>query len=236
MVPPSQSLKPGAEDSKIAKSPSDISTYPKRYIALLGQAISSFHVRDFRGAIATLDKADEIMPATPWSLNTRGAIDIEQKNWAEGARNCMDALRIDPNFYPAKFNLCEIPFYQGKYAEARAMWERLLSQQPKDELLMYRIFFTYLLEGDIINTDAWLKRIPFPSETPAYQYAHLAFFMYQQKEAEKINDRNRAKQAAEKVEEWTKSAEFIWPEQKRANFIDVFIQLGWMKRTDLATQ
>ena len=219
-----------------AKNPSDPSTYPPRYRALLGQSMSSFNSRDFKGAIATLVKADEIMPATPWSLNIRGAIAIEQRQWEEGLRNCIEALRIDPGFYPAKFNLCEIPFYQNKPAEARSMFEKLLSQQPKDELLMYRIFLTYLLEGDVLNTDTWLKRMPFPSETPAYQYAHIAYYMYMQRKAEENKDKERAEKATAQVEEWTKSAEFIWPEQKRANFVDVLMQLGWVKRTELPTQ
>lgn len=218
------------------KNPSDLSTYPQRYRALLGQAMSSFHTRDFKGALASLVKADEIMPATPWSLNVRGAIAIEQRQWEEGARNCVEALRIDPGFFPAKFNLCEIPFYQGKHAEARGMFERLLAQQPKDELLMYRIFLTYLLEGDVLNTDTWLKKMPFPSETPAYQYAHIAYFMHLEQQAKGANDQARAEKAAEQVAEWIKSAEFIWPEVKRANFVDVLMQLGWMKLTDLPTQ
>ena len=113
VVPPSVPLTPGGKDAK-PKNPSDVSTYPLRYRALLGQSMSSFHARDFKGALAALEKADEILPATPWSLNIRGAVAIEQRNWDEGIRSCVEALRIDPGFYPAKFNLCEIPFYQGK--------------------------------------------------------------------------------------------------------------------------
>lgn len=234
-VPPSVPLNPGGKDAK-PKNPSDVSTYPPRYRALLGQSMSSFHSRDFKGALATLQKADEIMPATPWSLNIRGAIAIEQRNWEEGLRSCIEALRIDPGFYPAKFNLCEIPFYQGKYAEARTLWEKLLIQQPNDELLMYRIFLTYLLEGDTVNTDAWLKKLPFPSETPAYQYAHAAFYFKMQDVARKNNNDEQSARAAAKAAEWIKTAEFVWPEQKRANFVDVLMQIGWIKREELATE
>jgi hypothetical protein len=235
VVPPSAPFVPAAPGSQ-TKNPSDASTYPARYRNLLGQAMSSFHTRDFKGAMAALAKADEILPPTPWSLNIRGAIQIEQRQWEEGARDCMEALRIDPGFFPAKFNLCEIPFYQGRYAEARAMWERLSLQQPKDELLMYRIFLTYLLEGDVINTEAWLKKMPFPSETPAYQYAHAAYHLYSERLARQNKDSERAAKEAEKSAEWIKSAEFIWAEQKRANFVDVLMQLGWVKREELATQ
>lgn len=234
-IPKSIPIAP-AEASSSGKNPSDASTYPLRYRALLGQAMSSFHTRDFKGALGTLAKADEIFPATPWSLNIRGAIAIEQHQWEVGIQNCVEALRIDPAFYPAKFNLSEIPFYQGQYPPSRAMFEKLLTQKPKDELLMYRIFLTYLLEGDTVNTEAWLKKMPFPSETPAYQYAHIAYYMHAERAAKEQKDSERATLASDKAAEWTKSAEFIWPEQKRANFVDVLMHLGWVKRTELPTQ
>lgn len=234
-VPKSEPLVPGG-DAALKKNPSDASTYPQRYRALLAQAMSSFHTRDFKGTLAIVDKADAIMPATPWSLNIRGAVAIEQRQWEEGIKACVEALRIDPEFFPAKFNLCEIPFYQGKYAESRSLWEKLLAQQPKDELLLYRIFLTYLLEGDMLNADTWLKKIPFPSETPAYQYAHAAFFFHALQKARERNDTAAATKAAEKSAEWIRIAEFIWPEQKRANFVDVLMQLGWVKRDELPTQ
>jgi tetratricopeptide (TPR) repeat protein len=234
VVPPSAPINPGATTQ--SRNPSDASTYPERYRALLGQAMSSFHARDFRGAIAAIEKADVILPPTPWSLNVRGAVAIEQRQWDDGIRNCVEALRIDPNFFPAKFNLCEIPFYQGKYAESRTMWEKLLAQQPKDELLIYRIFLTYLLEGDVLNSDTWLKKLPFPSETPAYQYGHAALYLHAERAARDSGDGDKAKASAEKAAEWIKSAEFIWPESKRASFIDVLMQLGWMKREELPTQ
>ncbi len=234
-VPESEPI-PTHDPKKVEKSPQDLSNYPQRYRDLLAQAMSSFHSRDFKGAINMIDKADAIMPPSPWSLNMRGAVAIELQQWDEGIKACVTALRIDPNFFPAKFNLCEIPFYQGRYAEARSLWDKLLTQQPKDELIIYRIFLTYLLEGDAINADAWLKKIPFPSETPAYQYAHAALYFHAKRRAEDKEDEAATKKAASQAEEWLRSAEFIWPEQKRANFVDVLMQLGWVKRNELPTQ
>jgi tetratricopeptide (TPR) repeat protein len=234
-VPESEPI-PTHDPKKIAKSPQDLSNYPQRYRDLLAQAMSSFHSRDFKGAITMIDKADALVPPSPWSLNMRGAVAIELQQWDEGIKACTTALRIAPDFFPAKFNLCEIPFYQGRYAEARSLWDKLLTQQPKDELIIYRIFLTYLLEGDVLNADVWLKKIPFPSETPAYQYAHAALYFHTKKRAEENNDTAAAKKATSQAEEWLRSAEFIWPEQKRANFVDVLMQLGWVKRNELPTE
>ena len=196
-----------------------LGSFPSRYQFLLSEAMRRFQARDFKGALDYVDKADEVLPPTAWSLNVRGAIAIEQRDFDRGYKYCSDALKLDANFYPAKFNICEIPFLQGKYAEARGLWLKLYATvRPGDlssELLLYRIFLTYLLEDDTAHAKEWLEKIPFPSQTPSYQYAHAAWEWKQGNLA--------------KWDEWLRSATFIWPESKRSEFTDVLIQLGWLK-------
>ena len=200
--------------------------FPKEYRQLVDQAMESFLVRDFKGALANVDKADQVLPPTVWTLNVRGAVAIEQRNFAEGVKYCEAALKLDGAFFPAKFNLSEVLFLQGKYAEARALWLRLLQSYPLHrapgradttaELLLYRIFLTFLLEKDTKNAREWLEKIPYPSSTPAYPYAHAAW----------EHELGRM----EKWEEWLKQTENIWPASERASFSDLLMQLGWIKR------
>ena len=193
---------------------------PSRYQFLLTEAMRRFQVRDFKGATDYIDRADEILPPTAFSLNVRGAIAIEKREFERGFKYCSDALRLDPTFFPAKFNICEIPFLEGRYAEARGLWLKLVTNirpgDPASELLTYRIFMTYLLENDAEHAKEWLAKIPFPSQTPAYQYANAALA------------RHNGDLAG--WDEWLRSADYIWPETKRSEFVDVMIQLGWLKR------
>jgi hypothetical protein len=133
---------------------------------------------------------------------------------------------MDPKFFPAKFNLCEIPFLQKRYADARKGWEALYSRTAADdptiELLVYRIFLTRLLESDLAGAKEWLEKLPFPSQTPAYQYAHAAW--------------ERQNGNVTKWQEWIDSAEFIWPNSKRASFSDVLYQLKWLTKDDFSTK
>jgi tetratricopeptide (TPR) repeat protein len=197
-----------------------LKSFPKRYQFLLIEAMKRFQIRDFKGALEYVDKADEVLPPTAWSLNVRGAIAIEVREFERGLKYCMDALKLDPDFFPAKFNICEVPFLRGEYAEARRLWSQLYSGMksgdPSSELVIYRIFLTFLLENDFQQAKDWLEKIPFPSQTPAYQFAHAALARQQGDLA--------------KWEEWMRSAAYIWPEMKRAEFVDVMIQLGWVKR------
>lgn len=197
-----------------------LTTLPSRYRFLLTEAMTRFKGRDFAGATDYVNRADEILPPTAWSLNVRGAVAIEQRDFAVGRKFCMDALRVAPAFFPAEFNLCEIPFLEGKYAEARFLWSKLLAGlgpgNPAMELITYRIYLTYLLENDFNRAKEWLEKIPFPSQTPAYQFAQATW----------------ARQNGDiaKWDDWLRSAAYIWPEEKRSEFMDVLIQLGWLNR------
>ena len=219
--PPAEKERKGPRsDLATAGRGTTLTSFPSRYQFLLTEAMRRFQSRDFKGTTDYVDRADEILPPTAWSLNVRGAVAIEQREFDRGFKHCSDALKLDPDFFPAKFNLSEIPFLEGKYAEARTLWSKLLATvgagDSTMELLTYRIFLTYLLEKDFDHAKEWLEKIPFPSQTPAYQYGHAAWA--------------RQKGDTAKWDEWIRSAAYIWPEGKRSEFTDVLIQLGWLKR------
>ena len=200
--------------------------FPSQYLLYVAEAMKSFQARDFAGALSYADRADALLPPTVWTLNVRGAVAIEQLKFDEGEKYCLDALKMEPGFFPAKFNLCEIPFLQKKYHDARKGWQALYNSTAPDdptvELLVYRIFLTYLLESDMVRAKEWLEKLPFPSQTPAYQYAHAAW--------------ERQNGNLTKFEEWIESAEFIWPLSKRASFADVLLQLNWLKKEGFQTK
>ena len=124
---------PGPVQPKSAK------TYPPQYIQAVNEVFRAFRTRDWDRTRAALEKADQILPPTPMTLNTRGAIFIEEKNYEEGARLCEEALKLDPKFYAARFNLAEIPLVQGRYAESRKLFEKFIRENPKDELARSRM-------------------------------------------------------------------------------------------------
>ncbi len=219
-----------AEPKKPSAPAAPQQQFPKEYQLLVVEAIKSFQARDFKGALAFVDKADALLPPTVWTLNTRGAVAIEQHDFETGVKYCAEALKLDPSFLPAKFNLCEVPFLQGKYSDARRLWEKVLNDLPPtplggkgdgtSELLIYRIFLTYLLEKDLENAKVWKGKIPYPSMTPAHQYVNAAW------------ERQNGNMA--EWNEWLRNAEFKWPRMMRANFVDVLIQLGWLKESDIS--
>ncbi len=186
------------------------------YRNLVRDAMRSFTSRDFATASALVTKADQMYPPSANTVNIRAAIAIEQGHFAEGREYCMKALNLDPSFFPALFNLAEIPFMQGKYSEARLAYEKLLDQKPAEDLIRFRIFLTYLLEKDETNSREELDRMPLLNDTPIYFFAHAAWEFAHSREKEAMS--------------FLRSATAVFPPGKIMNFVDVFYDLGWLKR------
>ncbi|MHA3772002.1 tetratricopeptide repeat protein [Verrucomicrobiota bacterium sgz303538] len=190
--------------------------YPPAYVEIMEKAIRSFLARDYDGAVRLLDQADQLFAAGVHSLNMRGAIAIERKQFDEGAKYCQQALKQDPKFFPARFNLAEIPFVQKKYAEARTGFQKMLDEDPQNELLEYRVFLTYLLEGNDDAAKKALDEIKFPSNTASYYYANAAWEFAHGNE--------------EKALGWIRSGDWVFPPSRNQNFADVLYDVGWLKR------
>lgn len=190
--------------------------YPAAYIKAVTEVIRAFRTRDWPLTLELLDKADKIHPPSPLTLNTRGAIAIEERKFEDGVRLCQEALKLDPKFYPARFNLAEIELVQGRYAEARKMFEKFVRENPKDELARFRVFLTYLLEKNYDDARRSIDQIPFPGDTPAYYYANASW--------EFAHDR------ATEGHKWLGRADWIFGPEKSSTFADSLYELGWIKR------
>jgi tetratricopeptide (TPR) repeat protein len=189
---------------------------PPTYRDAMIAAMRAFTNRDFAMARELVQKADSTYQRTPVSLNVLGAILIEEKKFDEGRENCLQALRMDPKYFPARFNLAEIPFVQGKYGEARALFERLQKDEPDDDLLRFRIFLTLLLEKNDSEARLILDEIPLINNSPISFYANAAWDFAHGKEDSARN--------------WIASGLRTFPPIKHVNFIEVFYDLGWLKR------
>jgi tetratricopeptide (TPR) repeat protein len=196
--------------------------YPPEYLDVLRTAVRSFSDRDFEKTITALDKAEKMMPPSPLTLNTRGAIFIEQRKFAEGAEYVKRALAIDPKFYPARFNLCEIPMMQKQYKEAREQYQKILDDLPKDELVMFRILLTYLMEKNDVEARRMLDRIPFPGKTAAYYYGNAAWEF--------------AHGNGEEGHKWVKRGNWVFNQQMTVNFSDPLKEVGWLTESPGTTE
>ncbi len=180
------------------------------------EAVVAFKQKDLSKSEKILDEAEAIQSDTAVADNLRGAIKLEEGQIAAARELFQKALEKNPEFYPAKFNLAEIPFHEKEYAKARQEFQALLQQDPKNELVLFRIFLTYLLEKNMKEARMTLEVIPWPGDTPAYYFAKAAWEFTH-------ND-------PEEANTWIASAKRIFQPSANAMYFETLEEIGWLTR------
>src|SRR6516162_8581008 len=167
--------------------------------SMYGKAFRAFDASNFPEALRQLDAIDARQPDLAESQNLRGVIYMRQGIYDKAEAALREALRINPKFWNARFNLAEIPFLSKDWPEARNRFQELLSSNASElqgeatQLIQYKILLTYLLEGKENMVDSLLAKFELSAETPAAHYANAAIAFHR-------NNQNEAKDWIEKAE------------------------------------
>jgi tetratricopeptide (TPR) repeat protein len=189
--------------------------------SLFEQAQQAYEQRDFDNAAKLAEQADTSEPNQSSILNLRGEILLEQQKFEEAETFFKKALKVDPKFREAQFNLADVPFRKKEYAKARDRFESLFKQTPggdknqASQLIKFKIFMTYLLEGKDSRAQKMMEQFQFSGDTPALYYAQAAW------EFQHSND--------DKANDWIASARKIYPLAANAAYGSGFYGLGWLK-------
>ena len=185
------------------------------------QALQAYEQRDFDSAARLAEQADTAEPNQPQILNLRGAILLEQQKYDDAEGFFKEALKVDPKFREAQFNLADVPFRNKDYANARDRFQALLKQTPGGDknqaaqLINFKVFLTYLLEGKDSRAQKLMEQFQFSGDTPALYYAEAAW-EFKHDNTDKAND-------------WITSARKIYPSASNALYAGGFYDLGWLK-------
>src|SRR6266446_3755627 len=191
------------------------------------QAQQALRQRDFATALKLVGEADQADPNQPATLNLRGEILMQQQQFDQAEAAFKKAAKLDPKLREAQFNLAQVPFKKKDYAKARERFETLYKRTPGGdknqaaELIKFRIYLTFLLEGKESRAHAMMEEFQFTGDTPALYYAQAAWEY-------KHNN-------AEKAAEWTGSANKIYSSALNSVFADAFYDVGWMQRPEGST-
>jgi Flp pilus assembly protein TadD len=190
------------------------------------QAQQALRQRDFGTAAKLVDEADQADPNQPTILNLRGEILMEQKQFDEAEAVFKRAAKLDPKFREAQYNLAQIPFKKKDYAKARERFEALFERTPGGDknqaaqLIKFKIYMTFLLEGKESRAQAIMEQFQFTGDTPALYYAQAAWEF-------KHNN-------PEKAADWTASAKRIYSPALNSVFADAFYDVGWVQSPEIA--
>lgn len=186
------------------------------------KAFRAFDANNFPEALKQLDAIDARQPDLAESQNLRGVIMMRQGIYDKAEAALNEALRIDPKFWNARFNLAEIPFLKKDWADARERFQALLSSNASElqgeatQLIQYKILLTYLLEGKENMVDSLLAKFELSPDTPAVHYANAAIALQQNKSQDAKN--------------WMAQAEKNFSPQLNKLFAESLYEVGWLQK------
>jgi tetratricopeptide (TPR) repeat protein len=190
--------------------------------AMYDKAFRAFDAGDFPEALKELDAIDARQPDVAESQNLRGVILMREGIYDKAEAALHEALRIDPKFWNARFNLAEIPFLKKDWAEARNRFEELLSSNASElqgeatQLIQYKILLTYLLEGKENMVDSILAKFELTPDTPAVHYSNAAIALQRKDTKEAKN--------------WMLAAEKNFSPQLNKLFAESLYEVGWLQK------
>jgi Flp pilus assembly protein TadD len=190
--------------------------------AMYDKAFRQFDSNNFAEALKQLDAIDARQPDLAESQNLRGVILMREGIYDKAEAALHEALRIDPKFWNARFNLAEIPFLKKDWTEARNRFQELLTSNVSElqgdaaQLIQYKILLTYLLEGKENMVDAILAKFELSPDTPAVHYANAAIAL-QHKNSNEAKD-------------WMTAAEKNFSPQLNKLFAESLYEVGWLEK------
>src|SRR5438874_5073716 len=189
---------------------------------MYNKAFREFDANNFPQALKELDAIDARQPDLAASQNLRGVILMRQGIYDKAEVALLEAARIDPKFWNARFNLAEIPFLKKDWAEARKRFEKLLSSSQSDlaseasQLIQYKILLTYLMEGKANMVDSILAKLELSPDTPAVDYVKAAVALQQKNQKE--------------AKDWVSAAEKNFSPQLNKLFAESLYEVGWLEK------
>src|SRR6201987_2406043 len=190
--------------------------------AMYDKAFREFDANNFPEALKDLDAIDARQPDLAESQNLRGVILMREGIYDKAEAALHEALRIDPKFWNARFNLAQIPFLRKDWTEGRSRLEELLSSNASElqgeatQLIQYKILLTYLLEGKENMVDSILAKFELSPDTPAVHYANAAIALQQKNSSE--------------ARDWMAQAEKNFSPQLNKLFAESLYEVGWLQK------
>lgn len=192
------------------------------------KAFREFDANHYDAALKALDAIDARQPDLAESQNLRGVVLMRKGDYGKAEAALRKALKIEPKFWNASFNLAEIPFLKKDWPEARNRFEALMSgdsDRMKGEtgrLIQYKILLTFVRQGRENMVDWIVNKFEGEKDSPALYYSNAAIALQHNNEKE--------------AKEWIDAAEKRYPASLNKLFAESFYEVGWLTKPDGETR
>ena len=130
--------------------------------------------KNYSGALSALEPALLQRPSDPVVLNLRGAILTKMNDYSGAQASYEEALKADPDFFPARYNLGALLALRREWDPAISYFRNLLIEQPNNELIQFKLLLLLLRQHADQPLQDRLFSSESPSSTPAWYYAKAA--------------------------------------------------------------
>ncbi|GMQ87343.1 MAG: PEP-CTERM system TPR-repeat protein PrsT [Gammaproteobacteria bacterium] len=121
-------------------------------------AMAYLRNKDFDAALVAAEALTDKMPGSPVPDNLKGAAQLGKGN-RKAARNAYEAaLKIQPDFLPAYFNLARLDQLANNPAAAEGRYRKVLSYDEGNLKALLALAVLASREGRVDETEKWLKR------------------------------------------------------------------------------
>ena len=189
--------------------------------AIYQQAYAAYRDGDYPRALQLAEQADKLKPDQADGWNLRGVVLLKQKSYDQAEAAFSRAAACDPDLWATEFNLAEVPYQRKDFAKARNRFEHLLAQTDrykdsrKWEIVLYKTFLCYLLQGDEAGARKKLAKLSAaPGTNPVLVYADAA-----------VAFKRKDTSGAQKM---IAAAQTKFPQETNDLFTEPLIQAGWV--------
>jgi tetratricopeptide (TPR) repeat protein len=145
------------------------------YLRALGKAANAYASGDLPEALNDLNDADAVHADIPDTWNMRGAIYAEMHEYDKAEDAFQRAAKLNPGDFWPQYNIAQLMLMQKKYGQAAQAFASLEVYKGHEELVQFKIIIADLMDGKSGDAKPVLDGMKFPSDTPAYYFAHAAW-------------------------------------------------------------
>lgn len=207
-----------ADAGSVSKKPSP--EEQEKFSKLVNEAQQFQAQSQLLDAMEKINEAEAILPGTAILHNMRGSIYTAMRDFDKAQEQFEKAHAIHPEAFEPRFNLHELNYVRGKYADAEKGFTELLNTYAKlrveiRHITYFKILVCQLKQDKVTEAEETAKNFTFMDDTPAYYYAKAAIAFHK---GDKIEGHT-----------WVNKANQIFPRpEQTVPYVDSLIEARWI--------
>lgn len=98
----------------------------------LSLIVVNIKIQDYSAALKAIEQLEKKQPGLPYAANLRGQTELLRGRREQARSAFEEAMKIEPNFYPAVASLATMDIFDGRPERAEKRFENILTKQPNN--------------------------------------------------------------------------------------------------------